>query len=667
MKQLALSLCIATACISTASAGVIDTARKVNVQSGAQTWSAWGGTIGVRWNLDLMQNLGISVAAPSEKLAQQDLRRHEFFALREAGGLEFSVKNAALQKFNGGSLQMRGGYVLKLHDGSSIDLRNLTMRVRASDPNVLDVVSSDGKVWFYSDRIMFELADNNRTLAIRAADLRVTPALASRIGMPQAADWELADLTLSTEVNIEGSGAQPDRVCSPYPWPGVAVPGVPGATYEADLFMNSLSINPVGCQNCTGPNGSGIASFAPNSTLRNNVDDGTAQQTVNDPNGTSSALYTANIAWHTKFSGNSPPYNNDQHPYLIWNLYRINANGALTQIGRSGVKHAFLTTNGGCADSCFDSHSLGRSCSDTYGVGNNDSPQDMGPRTEIIPATGQWGRCGSIFDPDCNGSENNNGNDSWTQRMKTAESQLKHTTGDGSSFLFESWYIARDDINVYNSMATLSVNPQFSGSQWSLTGATNYRLGPAIDRWVDPVAPPVNAKNTELVTTEGHAKVAVKVVDLGNGSWRYNYAVMNVDFARATTTGSEPNLDVLSNKGFDSFSVPFPAGAQVLELSSISGDTNPNVKWHSQKSGGMVNWSDDSSLPALYSSGFPIPATLPTLDWGMLYSFSFIVHAPPVAGNATLHVAQAGSPASYTVATLVPSTANIARSKSSDR
>ena len=663
MKRVMLSLAIAAACMSAASAGVIDSAQRADAMQGTQQWSAWGGTIGVRWNKDLIQNLGITLDAPSEPstTTQQDLRRHQWFALRQSGGLQFSVHNAALQQFNGGSLQMRGGYVLHLRDGSSIDLRNATLRVRANDPQILDLVSSDGKVWFFSDRIMFELADNNRTLAIRAADLRIMPALAARLGAPEADGWELADMALNTEVNIQGTGGQPDRVCSPYPWPNVAVPGVPGATYQADLFMQGLSTQGVGCQSCTGPNGSGIASFAPNSTLRNNVNDGTAQQTVNDPLGTSTALYTANVAWHTKFSGNSPPYNNDQHPFLIWNLYRINASGALEQVGRSGVKHAFLTTNGGCADSCYDSHSLGLSCSDTYGVGNNDSPSDMGPRTEIIPATGQWGRCGSIFDPDCNGSQNSNGNDNWTQRMKTREGKLTHTSGDGVGFLFESWYVARDDINIFNSMATLAVNPQFSGAQWSLTGATNYRLGPAIDRWVDPLAPPANSMNATLAAPEGHAKVAVKVTSLGAGKWRYDYAVMNLDFARAVTTGAEPNLKVLSNRGFDGFSVPFPAGAQIVAPLVTSGDANPDFNWRAKVANGSVAWSTDMNVPGFSTGGFPMPSTLPTLDWGSLYSFAFIVNAAPVSGNATLHIAQAGAPMSYPVATLVPATAQVAR------
>jgi hypothetical protein len=199
------------------------------------------------------------------------------------------------------------------------------------------------------------------------------------------------------------------------------------------------------------------------------------------------------------------------------------------------------------------------------------------------------------------------------------------------------------------------VNPQFSGSQWSLSGASNYRLSGAIDRWVDPSAPGANAMNTELAAAEGHAKVAVKVTDLGNGKWRYNYAVMNFDFARAETQGAEPNLRVVSNQGFDSFGVPVAAGVSILSPASDLGGTALNGNWRSSIAGGQLTWSNNGSLGGIGSHGTP-PASLPTLDWGTLYSFSFISNAAPVAGTATLHVALAGSPATYGVATLVPGT-----------
>ena len=655
MKHHALALLIAAAIVPAASAGVIDRAQLADANASAQSWSAWGGQLGVRWNRDLLSNLGVTVAnAPTGKLSTQDFRLHEWFALRESAGLQFTVSNAALRKFTGGSVQMRGGFVLNLRDGSRIDLRDLTLRARADGSNILDIVSGDGKVWMYSDSLMFQLSNNDRELAVKSANIRMSAALANRIGVPEAAGWNLGDIAMNTQIFVQGDDLAPNRVCNPYPWPDVAVPGVPGAVYKADLFMQATQYDPTGCQSCDGPGGTdGIASVAPNSTLRNNVNDGTAQQTIsNDPLGTSSALYTANVAWYSMFSGINDPYGNDQHPFLIWNMYRTNADGSFEQIGRSGVKHAFLTINAGCLDSCNNFDSLGRGCGDTYGSGNNDSPGDMGPRSEIVPASGIWGRCGSIWDSTCTGTQHSNGNNSWTQRMQVHESKIDPAANPGATYMMESWYIARDDINIYNSMATITGIPHYASNQWSLNSQANYKLGPAIDRWVSPTAPAPNSLNSEIHSNEGHAKVAVKAVDLGNGSWRYDYAVENLDYARAVIQAPEngPDPRVVSNKGFDSFSVPIPAGSTVSATTFRNGSVDGSGAWTAAVGSNSVTWTAGGT---------------PTLDWGSMYTFSITVDASPLAsgrpqasprgnGAVTLHVAQSGSPAAYVVRSLVP-------------
>ena len=663
MKRHVLAFLVAAAFVPVAHAGVVDNAQRAAHQ---QAWSAWGGQIGFRWNTDLLTNLGITPGQQTSLLTNvSDFRNHQWFELRQSGGLQFNVFNGALEKFTGGSLQMRGGYVLQLRDGSTIDMRDMSLRVRTKDTQVLDIVSGDGKVWFYTDRLMFELADNNQTLAIRAADLRIGPALAQRIGVPEANGWEVGDMAMNTQVNITGSNDAPDRVCTPYPWPGIGVPNVPNAVYLADLFMQSFSVDPVGCMHsngsngCDGPGGDdGIAGFAPTSSLINNKNDGSFVPTVpNDPLGTSTSLYTANVAWYTMFTGSppnyNPPYKNDQHPFLIWNMYRINADGTLEQIARSGVKHAFLTINAGCLDSCNDSHSLGLGCGDTYGSGNNDSPSDMGPRSEIVPDGGVWGRCGSIWDPSCTGTEHSNGNGSWTQRMQVHESQIDPAANPGAVYKFESWYIARDDINILNSMATLTVTPHYSSNQWSLQSQTNYRLGPAIDRWVDPNTPGANALNVAINSSEGHAKVAVKATNNGNGTWTYYYAVMNLDFARAIVQApaAGPDPRVLSNAGFDSFTVPIPAGATVSTTSFRNGTVDGSGAWTVSTGSNSVTWSANGQAP---------------LNWGTMYSFSLTVNASPHTstptltskgnGHVTLHVLNSGSPASYAASSIVPNT-----------
>src|SRR5262245_12723190 len=132
-----LALACALGLSATAHAGVIDKARQAEAAS-HQTWSAWGGDIGVRWNRELLGNIGVRIeASPAAQIPGHNLRGHEWFEVREAGGLAFTVRNGSMQQFTGGSLQMRGGYVLHLADGSRIDLRDLSFRIRADDPRVL--------------------------------------------------------------------------------------------------------------------------------------------------------------------------------------------------------------------------------------------------------------------------------------------------------------------------------------------------------------------------------------------------------------------------------------------------------------------------------------------------------------------------------------------------
>jgi hypothetical protein len=594
----------------------------------AQHWSAWGGTVGVRWNRELASDLGLALGAAQGRHSALSWYEHEVFDLRRAGSLEFDVRNGKVRNFLGGSLQATGGHVIDTAAGR-IDLRDFRLVPRpavAGAQPVLDLVGADGKSWFYVDRLMYELVDDKSNLAVRTMDLRVSPELARRLGKPEAADWVIADMELMTQVIRQGD--DPLGIYVPR-WAGNPVPGVPGASYAADLFMETFSAQYSRCNGCTGPGGSGSVVFTPSSTLRNNVNNGTAAPTVaGDPLGTSSALWAADIPWYTKFQGNFPPYNNDQHPYLIWNLYRLNADGSMDQIGRSGVKHAFLTLNIGCLEDPGDSHILGRGCSDIYGVSNNDSNNSLGPRSEIIPATNQWGRCGSIYDLNCDGLANTSGNGVYDQRMVVNESLFSGPAQAGATYLFESWYLARGDVNILNSMATKRVTFTRSGTVWVVGGNDQYKLGPAIDRWVDPTTPGPGAAAVQFVTAEGNVKVAARSTDLGGGRWRYDYAVMNLDFARAVTEGAEPNLRVISNLGFNRFRVPVGT-ATITDLSFNDGDLDATNDWSASVSERNVVWTAPSGR---------------ALNWGTMMRFSFIANKRPAKGPVVLNIATPGSP-----------------------
>jgi len=614
----------------------------------ASGWSVWGGEVGMHWNRELMHDIGLRIETPQQRLADAADHHFERFEVRRSGALEFRMDGHVFRGFAGGTLQARGGYVLDF-DGGRIDLTDFRLVPRKDDPFLLDLVSADGEAWFYIDRLMYEQTGSDGILSVRTMDLRIGDELAARLGQPEIAGWTVADMELTSEVLSHGP-LPPPLACNVNTGAGCTFSGAAaagGGTYQADLFMKSFSLQYSRCSGCTGPTaGTGTIVFTPSPTLKNNVNAGSIQTTVGGQGalGSSTAPWAADIPWFTMFSGNFPPYGNDQHPYLIWNMYRVNADGSIEQIGRSGVKHAFLTTNVGCADGRSSGHVIGAACEDTYAVSNNDDSTRLGPRSEIIPATNQWGRCGSIYDADCNGTNDHPAVGSYDHRLKVGESQISLVANPGATFLFESWYLAREDINIYNSMGTVvsTQNWNSTNNTWSISAST-YKLDSAIDRWVSPTAPPANAKNSELAVGEGHARLAVKATDNGDGTWRYDYAVMNFDYARAATQGAEPNLRVLSNKGFDRFSVPLSAGAVVSATRFSDGDLVAANDWTVDTSGGQVTWT--------------APVAGPTLDWGTLYAFSVTVNAPPAALNGTLRVAQSGSPASYDLATLAPGTA----------
>jgi len=58
IRVCALALACGLSVASLAQAGVIDKAQKADAQ---QSWSAWGGDIGVRWNRGLLKNIGVTV------------------------------------------------------------------------------------------------------------------------------------------------------------------------------------------------------------------------------------------------------------------------------------------------------------------------------------------------------------------------------------------------------------------------------------------------------------------------------------------------------------------------------------------------------------------------------------------------------------------------------
>lgn len=613
-------------------AGVID---RVDADAANGTWLAWGGQTRFHFNPDELARLDIGIEradGASERTPGKPGVRYEVvtFPALAASRLEINHAGAVISGIGGGSLRHVGGLVLR-HGVHDIDLRGFALRASADTRVGLDIVDAGGVAWFTADHAHYGFEDDaSNVFSMRNMNLRLSAHFAAVLGHPEWQGAPVGGLDFRADSYRDQPAAAPQGVCNA-PWPQ------PPATYaDVEMIAGAFSgfdddVYVKRCNGCTDTSTTGVLVVNQDSSLFNAGD-------------------TA-VAWYGKLQGNFPPYGNDQHPYLVWNLFRVGADGRIKQIGASGAKHAFYTVNFNCG--CDGGHVLYPTCGDVYSSYNNDSSTDLGPRAEIIPHTAQWGRCGSVYDQNCDGIADDGGGaqDLYQFRMNIVESDLQPPLATGAHYFQEYWYVARDDDTIYNSMGYREVAFQKVGANWSIArvGGTDFALGPAVNLWVDPGAPPANSANEELSTPLGRARVAVKATAIGGGQWRYEYAVMNFDYAHARIDPahpSEPNLMVDSTHGFSRFSVPFGAGVAVSGLRFDDADLTAGNDWPASTAANRVTWS--------------APAGSNSLDWGTLYHFEFVANAPPSASGAVqlVGIATADEPElPYTLDIIVPQAA----------
>jgi hypothetical protein len=523
----------------------------------------------IAFHIELARDLGIG--AGPQATADADGRLGVAFSA--AGDLELLASGSVFRDLAGGELLLESGAAIRL-GRTDVPLKGATLR-RGLEPRTLALLGADGAPLFSGDHMHSTVDRAAHRLRLFNVDLRLTPESARLLGHERFAGMAVAVLELAAPVSIaEGAMEEPGGACASPTW------GAP----SNDVALIHIEFVQQMAREGAFPDGR--IAIAPSATLKN--------------------VGSTDVPWYGKFTGPFPPYGNDQHPFLVWNMYRV-ANGAIEQIGVSPLKHAFFAVNRECG--CPGGNILWATCEDIYGTGTNDSINNLGPRHEVTARSGVWERCWSLFDPDCDGVQNGipPRASPMDRRMAVAESDLQTP---GATYYLDAWYLVRDDVDIFNNMGWRRVIPT-PGSTWTFGLGTTFTTGPVIDQWVDPAAPGPNAQSVLLDTRFGRLKVAVRATDLGGGRWRYEYALMNFDF--------DPRVK--------SFSVPLPPGAMLTDIGFHDPDANPATDWPATVAGGRITWLAPSSQATAAQ------------DYGTLFNFRFTANAAPSApGGAALEL-----------------------------
>jgi len=315
-------------------------------------------------------------------------------------------------------------------------------------------------------------------------------------------------------------------------------------------------------------------------------------------------------------------------PGLAMNMYRLQ-DGRLIQLGMSWVKTACCAgATTGCGGSCNGQGGslLGVGCLDTYSSGWNSQQSRLAPRWAINGFTGAF----QTF--------SGNSGDAVFKRLQVSQADLVSANFPNALYFLEGLYVGSDDAansNSYNNATYRRVTVDQGTFNITLQGAAQTTV-PAIAAWRDHglgvgIPDPSVTISQVDVPAEGRFHYAYKARDLGNGTWRYDYAVFNLN----------------SDRSGGSFSVPVPSNVTVTNIGynaprSHSGDIYNNDPWDGVRQPEAVTWTSAQSYAQNQNAN--------AIRWGTMFNFWFTANAAPAAApvTATLGLFKPYTPSSIT-------------------
>lgn len=313
-------------------------------------------------------------------------------------------------------------------------------------------------------------------------------------------------------------------------------------------------------------------------------------------------------------------WQNNGTPGFASNAYRLH-DGRLMQIGTSWVKHACCVANVNspsiCGVGCSQTGgggTLNAGCLDTYSAGWNGLQGRLGPRVNINPYTGE-------FAPLQSGDTSSIG-----KRLQIDRDEMDLSNYPDALYFVEGVYVCTSTSqagNMNNNATYRRVT--FNQSTFSMSLASEqHPTVPAIFAWemhgLGVNTPDPNVKISTLdLPNEGRFFAGAKVSDNGDGTWRYEYAVYNLNSHQAAGEFSVEvgNGVTISNVGFHS--PPYHSGENQ--------DTTP---WEHEITADSITWSTTETHAENPNAN--------AIRWGSMHNFWFDADGPPVTQGAEIGV-----------------------------
>jgi hypothetical protein len=250
------------------------------------------------------------------------------------------------------------------------------------------------------------------------------------------------------------------------------------------------------------------------------------------------------------------------------------------------------------------------------------------------------------------------------KRLQVKNADLEPDLNPGATYFVEATYLFPDDAPLpdglpdgpdantiddydqqddsYNNSShrriTITESP---ANQYNVAFAgPTVRELPAIYAW-QTADPGVLIKDA-VVEGDGRFFVGSRATPNGDGTWHYEYAVMNHT----------------SNRAASSFSVPIPYGANVTNIGFH------DVDYHSQNTNGSGSFYEGTDWTDNGAAGFSVTWTMPeevtpgrgnALRWLTLYNFRFDADVPPADAAATIGLYLPGTPSELQPRVVAPS------------